>query len=97
MRPGIFQIGRVRHMADGTTIVTGWGLSQCATGCLCHWHPVTGQLTIAEDQRDGLLGLVRYRPCDCCSPWTADELEAVLRDLAVTEAIRTVDPLTPET
>jgi hypothetical protein len=80
-RPGIYQIGRVDD--DGTTLtITGWGLGLCAAACWCHRHPSTGHLTIAENQAAGTLGLASHRPCDCCTPWTADELAAVLRDLA---------------
>jgi hypothetical protein len=89
-RPGIFQIGTVRD--DGDAIyITGWSLALCAAGCHCHRHPVAGNLTILEDQIVGTLGIVSYRPgCGCCRPWTAEELVAVLRDLADIDAIPSV-------
>lgn len=81
-RPGIFRIGTVRDTGDAIH-VAHWGLTFCADGCRCHTHPGTGQLAILEDQATGDLGLVSYRPgCDCCTPWTCDELVAVVRDLA---------------
>lgn len=89
--PGIFQIGTVTD--DGTTVVvSGWGLSLCAGRCSCHRHPDTGQLAIDEDQPAGLLGLVQHRPCGCCTPWAADELAAVLRDLTSAAGLQAADP-----
>lgn len=77
-RPGIYKLGRVHD--DGHTVtVSGWGLSLCAAGCDCH-RSANGQLTIAATN-DGTLGLTSHRVCDCCSPWTVDELAAVLRDV----------------
>lgn len=79
-RPSIFQIGHVHD--DGTTVtVTGWGLGLCAAACDCHRHPTGRHLTLLTTA-DGHLGLVSYRACDCCQPWTPDELAAVVRDLA---------------
>lgn len=87
-RPSIHQIGRVTD--DGHTIViSGWGLALCAAHCTCHRHPLTGQLVIAGDRGTGDLGLARFRPCDCCQPWTADELAAVLKDLADVATLET--------
>jgi hypothetical protein len=89
--PSIFQVGKVDD--DGTTVVIhGWGLGLCAAGCHCHRHPTGGFLAIADDWINGTVGLVSWRDgCDCCSPWTADELAAVVRDLADIETI----PVTP--
>ena len=79
LRPGIYKLGTVRD--DGTTVViSGWGISYCAAHCDCHNHPTVGFLAIAVTD-DGTLGLVSYRECDCCSPWTVTELQAVLRDV----------------
>ena len=81
-KPSVFQVGRVWD--DGrSVVVSGWGLGLCASACACHRHPSAGSLAIAEDQAQGLLGLVSYREggCDCCEPWTAHELSAVVRDL----------------
>jgi hypothetical protein len=79
--PSIFKVGKVRD--DGHTVtITGWGLGLCQDLCQCHRHPVGGMLTIHQDQDTGDLGLHRWRDCDCCTPWTADDLAAVLRDLA---------------
>ena len=81
-KPSVFQVGKVRD--DGRTVViSGWGLGLCASGCACHRDPVAGHLAIAEDQAGGLLGLASYADggCDCCEPWTAEELGAILRDL----------------
>lgn len=78
-RPGISTIGRADD--DGETVtITGWGLTWCAARCRCHLHPLTHQLVVA-DSRTGTLGLATFRTdgrrCDCCQPWTADELLAV--------------------
>jgi hypothetical protein len=94
-RPSIFQLGQV--IDDGTTLhVHGWGLGLCATACACHRHPLTGQLAVVQDQEAGTLGLATYtgpamgRPlCGCCTPWTATELAAILRDLADVAALAT--------
>ena len=93
-KPSVFQIGRVWD--DGTSVVvSGWGLGLCAAACACHRHPSAGSLTIAEDQAEGLLGLVSYREggCDCCEPWTVTELAAVVRDLSVVQALDAPEPL----
>lgn len=86
--PGIYQVGRVRTDGD-TIVVSGWGLTTCSAHCTCHRSPTTGQLTIRENQQLGLLGLLQHRACDCCGPWTADELAAVVRDLADVAALET--------
>ena len=81
-RPSIFQIGQV-HDDGHTVVITGWGLGLCAANCNCHRDPVTHQLAILADTVNGRLGLVRHGgPCNCCQPWTYDELAAVVRDLA---------------
>lgn len=93
-KPSVFQIGKVRD--DGRTVViSGWGLGLCAAACTCHRHPSAGHLAIAEDQAAGLLGLVCYSEdgCDCCEPWTADELAAVLRDFEMLSALDAQEPL----
>jgi hypothetical protein len=93
-KPSVFQIGKVRD--DGRTVViSGWGLGLCAIGCPCHRHPSAGNLAIAEDQRAGKLGLVSFREggCDCCEPWTADELAAVLRDFELLSGLDAQEPL----
>jgi hypothetical protein len=84
-RPGIFQIGQVHD--DGTTItVSGWGLSWCVARCTCHQVAPDGGLRILEGH-GGSLGLATLRPeCDCCAPWTADELAAIPTDLAAIQA-----------
>ena len=87
-KPSVFQIGRVWD--DGNAVVvSGWGLGLCASGCACHRHPSVGSLAIAEDQERGLLGLVSHREggCDCCEPWTAEELAAILRDFSSLSAL----------
>ena len=83
--PSIFKIGRVAD--DGETVrVTGWGVGLCQAGCACHRHPTGGHLVVSEDEGVGTLGLRKFRPCDCCQPWTADELAAIVRDLAELES-----------
>lgn len=80
-KPSVFQVGKVRD--DGhTVVISGWGLGLCAAACACHRHPSAGHLAIAEDQAGGSIGLVTFREggCDCCEPWTSEELAAVLRD-----------------
>ena len=87
-KPSVFQVGKVRD--DGRTVViSGWGLGLCASGCSCHRHPSAGHLAIAENQSAGQLGLVSYREggCDCCEPWTSEELAAILRDFSSLAAL----------
>ena len=93
-KPSVFQVGKVRD--DGhTVVISGWGLGLCASACACHRHPMAGKLAIAEDQAEGLIGLVSYREggCDCCEPWTADELSAVVRDLQMVAGLDAPEPL----
>jgi len=93
-KPSVFQVGRVWN--DGTTIVvSGWGLGLCASACACHRHPSAGTLTIVEDQSRGLIGLAshRHEGCDCCEPWTADELASVVRDLDMVAYLDAPEPL----
>ncbi|MGY1630825.1 hypothetical protein ACI784_03815 [Geodermatophilus sp. SYSU D01186] len=92
-KPSVFQVGQLWDDGD-TVVVSGWGLGLCAAACSCHRHPSAGHLTIAEDQAAGLLGLASYRDdCDCCEPWTADELGAILRDLEMVSGIDAQEPL----
>ena len=93
-KPSVFQVGKVRD--DGRTVViSGWGLGLCASGCACHRHPSAGHLAIAEDQAGGRLGLASSSEggCDCCEPWTADELSAILRDLDTVASLQSQEPL----
>ena len=93
-KPSVFQVGKVRD--DGRTVViSGWGLGLCAAACTCHRHPSAGHLAIAEDQAGGKLGLVSFREdgCDCCEPWTAEELACVLRDLDAVAGLQAQEPL----
>jgi hypothetical protein len=93
-KPSVFQVGKIRD--DGhTVVISGWGLGLCAAGCACHRHPLAGHLAIEEDQAGGRLGLASYREdgCDCCEPWTADELAAILRDLSAVESLEAQEPL----
>jgi hypothetical protein len=93
-KPSVFQVGKVRD--DGrTVIISGWGLGLCAAGCACHRHPIAGHLAIDEDQAGGSLGLASYSDhlCDCCEPWTADELAAIIRDLSAVESLVAQEPL----
>ena len=93
-KPSVFQIGKVRD--DGhTVVISGWGLGLCADACTCHRHPVAGHLAIAEDHDGGTLGLVSYREdaCDCCEPWTAEELTGVLRDFEALARLDAQEPL----
>ncbi len=94
-KPSVFQVGKVRD--DGhTVVISGWGLGLCASACACHRHPSAGHLAIAEDQAGGRLGLARYgdADCDCCEPWTADELAAILRDFRTVWSLQAEEPLT---
>jgi hypothetical protein len=92
-KPSVFQVGKVRD--DGRTVViSGWGLGLCAQGCACHRHPAAGSLSIEEDQAGGRLGLASYAEgCDCCEPWTAEELAAILRDLHAVRSMAAQEPL----
>ena len=93
-KPSVFQIGKIRDDGD-TVVISGWGLGLCAAGCTCHRHPLAGHLAIAEDPAGGSLGLVSYAEggCDCCEPWTADELSGVLRDFEVLATLDAQEPL----
>ena len=93
-KPSVFQVGKIRD--DGRTVViSGWGLGLCAAACSCHRHPSAGHLAIAEDQDGGSLGLVSFQEsgCNCCEPWTADELAAILRDLDTVASLQAQEPL----
>ena len=93
-KPSVFQVGKVRD--DGhTVVISGWGLGLCAAGCACHRHPSAGHLAIAEDQAGGRLGLASFADdvCDCCEPWTADELASILRDLDAVAGLQSQEPL----
>jgi hypothetical protein len=93
-KPSVFQVGRVWGDGD-TVVVSGWGLGLCVSGCACHRHPSAGSLAIAEDQAAGVIGLVSYRDggCDCCEPWTAEELATVVRDLEMVARLDAQEPL----
>lgn len=88
-RPGIDHVGTITD--DGTTVmVSGWGLSLCASRCVCHRQMITQTLVLLEDKPRGLLGLVSFRAgCNCCQPWKHAELRAFLRDLAHIESLAT--------
>ena len=93
-KPSVFQVGKIRD--DGNTvIISGWGLGLCAAACTCHRHPMAGHLAIAEDQDGGSLGLVSFAEggCDCCEPWTAEELSGVLRDFEILASLDAQEPL----
>ncbi|MEX5717910.1 hypothetical protein [Geodermatophilus maliterrae] len=93
-KPSVFQVGRIWD--DGNTVVvSGWGIGLCASACPCHRHPIAGHLAIDEDQSGGTLGLRSFREdgCDCCEPWTADELSGVLRDLQRLAGLDAEEPL----
>jgi hypothetical protein len=52
-------------------------------------------LVLAEDQSGGSLGLRSFTAtgdCDCCDAWTSAELAAILRDVAVVEALEASEP-----
>jgi hypothetical protein len=93
-KPSVFQVGKVRD--DGhTVVISGWGLGLCAAACACHRHPNAGSLAIDEDQAGGKFGLASYREdgCDCCEPWTAEELAAILRDFRTVSSLQAQEPL----
>ena len=93
-KPSVFQVGQIWD--DGrTVVVSGWGIGLCAPGCPCHRSPVGGHLSIDEDQAGGTLGLHSFRDagCDCCEPWTAEELAAVLRDFRTVTSLPAEEPL----
>ena len=93
-KPSDFQVGKVRDNGH-TVVISGWGLGLCAAGCACHRHPSAGHLSIAEDQAGGKLGLSSFAEgeCDCCEPWTAEELAAILRDLDTVASLQAQEPL----
>jgi hypothetical protein len=86
-RPAILQLGRIEETPH-TIVITGWQLGLCAARCTCHRDPHTGQLSVAEDNAYGHLGLTQHRPCPCCQPWTPAELLGIMRDLADIEALQ---------
>jgi hypothetical protein len=87
-RPGIYRVGHATIEGD-TLHLHGWGLTWCQARCRCHAGPF-GQLRIAQNHTTGTLGLVTYRPgCYCCTPWTVDELVAIVRDLAHIATVET--------
>lgn len=90
-RPSIFKIGHADDIGNGNgaRLLYGWGLEQCASGCVCHRHPVTGNLVLHEDNRSGYLGLISFAPggCDCCQPWSSVELAAIVQHLTDIEAL----------
>ncbi len=88
-RPRITHIGRVMTCA-GQTVMSGWTINPCMAECSCHRDPRTGGLAIYQNDWEGSLGLAKYRPCDCCSPWTAAELTSIVDDLRYI-----TNPLTP--
>lgn len=82
-RPRIVNVGAVTEDLESEEIrIHGWGLGPCAANCACHRHPETNQLSLLEDAVNGRLGLTTYRDdCECCEPWTVEELAAVVSDL----------------
>ncbi|WP_369256497.1 hypothetical protein [Geodermatophilus amargosae] len=93
-KPSVFQVGQIWD--DGrTVVVSGWGIGTCASDCPCHRSPMDGHLAIDEDQSGGTLGLRCFHEdgCDCCEPWTADELSSVLRDLESMAGLDAQEPL----
>lgn len=93
-RPSIFQIGKV--IDDGAVVrITGWGLGLCPPRCGCHCDPRNGGLEISQSDT-GQLGLRQFlttgEVCDCCEPWTANELAGTLRDLEALETLTTSAP-----
>jgi len=93
-KPSIFQLGKV-HDNGPSVIVSGWGLGMCASSCRCHRNPDDGQLTLAEDQTGGSLGLRSFTTtgdCDCCESWSSAELAAILRDVAALGALEASEP-----
>ena len=93
-KPSIFQVGQV-HENGASVIVSGWGVGMCAPSCRCHRNPYDGQLALTEDQAGGSLGLKSFTEdgaCDCCEPWTAAELCAILRDVAALDSLDSSEP-----
>ena len=94
-KPSVFQVGKVRD--DGRTVViSGWGLGLCAAGLRLPPPPVRRLTSPSTRTRPAArLGLASYREggCDCCEPWTADELAAILRDLDAVSSLQAQEPL----
>ena len=57
--------------------------------------PSAGHLAIDEDQAGGRLGLVSFADggCDCCEPWTSEELASILRDFQALSGLEAQEPL----
>lgn len=82
-KPSIRGIGRVETDLWGSVHIYGWGIGGCAEMCPCHVSPVDHKQHLLSDTKRGLLGLISYRDdeCPCCEPWTAKELNRIVRDV----------------
>lgn len=90
-KPTVTQIGTVEHIGD-TTVVNGWGLGLCQRGCRCHDHPITHMLMMLTGA-NGSLGLHKYHVCYCCEPWTWQELDGFVKDMAAIATMTTIEGL----
>lgn len=88
-RPRIMRVGQAMRLSTGTLVVRGWSIAPCLSMCECHTHPQLGVPVIVQDAGRGLVGLRSFVPgeCGCCQPWTAEELEAVIRDFRAIAAL----------
>jgi hypothetical protein len=66
--------------------------NQCLRGCRCHLHPITRGISMLEGA-NGSLGLHKYHVCYCCEPWTWQELDGFVKDLAAIAAMTTIEGL----
>jgi hypothetical protein len=88
-KAGITTVGTITHRGSIITIA-GWTLIRCLRGCNCHQHPQTRTISLKQGA-SGQVGLAKYRVCDCCEPWTWQELEGFLTDLAAIEELPTAE------
>jgi hypothetical protein len=91
-KPVIYQVGNVQRTGPRVRVY-GWGLTYCYRRCSCHVSPHTFGCVLQEGA-NGSLGLQKYAVCSCCEPWTAVELEYIVRELNAIENLgTTVDEL----
>jgi hypothetical protein len=88
-KAAITRVGTVKRLGS-ITAVTGWTLGLCLRGCDCHRDPHTSGLTIRQGA-NGQISLAKYRVCDCCEPWTWQELQGFLTDLAAIQKLPTAE------
>jgi hypothetical protein len=90
-KPKVTMVGTVERVGT-QVLIAKWGLGLCLRGCRCHLHPITRGLSMLEGA-NGSLGLHKYHVCYCCEPWTWQELDGFVKDLAAIAAMTTIEGL----